>query len=266
MIAIVLVMSGVAVVGVSSQSGDDSGDSETTKPIGILLILVAQLFTGIQFIVEEKLLGGYYLDPIMVVGLEGMWGTLYYCILLPSFQHIPCDNPDLCVPPVVEDSKAAFKTLFADNPDSRFCLAMALGTIFSIAFFNVLGVSITKYASAAQRSTVDSTRTLLIWVFQMCMGKENWNWLEAGGFIILVLGTITYNEIIVWPCDIMKRNTKEAIAARENKGILDGSENVRNSMRRSMAKEQDYMSTSPGALYDYNRNRRVLDQQLNDRE
>ena len=91
----------------------------------------------------------------------------------------------------------------------------------------------------------------------MCMGKENWNWLEAAGFIVLVLGTITYNEIIVWPCDIMKRNTKEAIEARESKGLLDGS-NM--SARRSMVKEQGYISTSPGAGYDYNRNRRQLDQ------
>ena len=102
------------------------------------------------------MLGGYYLDPIMVVGLEGMWGTLYWCILLPIFQHTPCDNDQLCVPPVVEDSKAAFKTLFAAQPSSRFCLGMALGTIGSIAFFNVLGVSITKYASATQRTVVDS--------------------------------------------------------------------------------------------------------------
>lgn len=165
-----------------------------------------------------------------------MWGTLYYCILLPVFQHIPCESEDLCTPPVLENSKDAFQTLFADNDASRFCLAMGIGTIFSIAFFNVIGVSITKYASAAQRSTVDSTRTLCVWIFQMIMGKENWNWLEAAGFIILVTGTLTYNEIIVWPCNIMKRNTKDEIAKRENKGLLDGS-SVRNSMRRSMAKE-----------------------------
>jgi hypothetical protein len=38
-----------------------------------------------MFIVEEKLLGDYVLDPLKVVGLEGMWGIVYYLILLPIF-------------------------------------------------------------------------------------------------------------------------------------------------------------------------------------
>jgi hypothetical protein len=38
-----------------------------------------------MFIVEEKLLGDYYLDPLKVVGWEGIWGCCYYAILLPIF-------------------------------------------------------------------------------------------------------------------------------------------------------------------------------------
>jgi len=36
-----------------------------------------------MFVVEEKLLGDYYVDPMKVVGLEGMWGLCYYIALLP---------------------------------------------------------------------------------------------------------------------------------------------------------------------------------------
>jgi hypothetical protein len=43
------------------------------------------LFAGSLFVVEEKLLGDYYLHPLKVVGLEGMWGLTYYVILLPLF-------------------------------------------------------------------------------------------------------------------------------------------------------------------------------------
>lgn len=50
--------------------------------IGIILILAAQCFAGAMFIVEEKLLGNYYLDPLYVVGWEGIWGFLMYVILL----------------------------------------------------------------------------------------------------------------------------------------------------------------------------------------
>ena len=36
-----------------------------------------------MFVIEEKLLGDYYLDPLMVVGFEGMWGVTYWMVLLP---------------------------------------------------------------------------------------------------------------------------------------------------------------------------------------
>jgi hypothetical protein len=34
---------------------------------------------------EEKMLGNYTLDPLYVVGMEGMWGLVYWAIMLPIF-------------------------------------------------------------------------------------------------------------------------------------------------------------------------------------
>lgn len=80
------------MVGLSSLLFPNEGASTESKNtgLGIIIVIIAQLFAGTQFIVEEKLLGDYYLDPLKVVGLEGMWGFLVYCILLPIMQHIPC--------------------------------------------------------------------------------------------------------------------------------------------------------------------------------
>ena len=171
---------------------------------------MAQLFTGCQFVAEEKILEGRKIDPILMVGLEGLTGFTYYLILLPIMQKIPCDNYDVCVPPSVEDSMGAF----AEMKKFPVLWVYAMGTTVSIAFFNVLGVSITKYASAAQRATVDSSRTLLIWIFQMGMGKEHFSWLQLFGFILLVGGTFVYNEIVVCPCSFMKDHTKDEIKKR----------------------------------------------------
>ena len=60
-----------------------------------------------MFIVEEKLLGDYYLDPLKVVGLEGLWGMVIYGILLPIFQFIPCHIEQLCPFGVLEDTSRA---------------------------------------------------------------------------------------------------------------------------------------------------------------
>lgn len=74
---------------------------------------------------------------------------------------------------------------------------------------------ITKFASAAQRSTVDTSRTLIIWIVFLIMGTEKFIWGELVGFALLVAGTLVYNEIIEVPIGFMNRNTKENIAKRE---------------------------------------------------
>lgn len=91
----------------------------------------------------------------------------------------------------------------------------SLFNIITIAGFNITGVMITKYASAAQRSTVDTCRTLVIWCLFLLMGKEKFLVGELFGFGLLVLGTLVYNEIIEIPLNFMKRNTKAAIDKRE---------------------------------------------------
>jgi len=38
---------------------------------------------------------------------------------------------------------------------------------------------------------------------------------EAGAFILLVGGTLVYNEIVILPCGLLNFNTKEMQAKRE---------------------------------------------------
>lgn len=74
-----LVMVGIAVLTSSSDKGIDS------SPLGVIILLLATVFSSCLYVVEEKLLGSYSLDPLKVVGLEGFWGFIMWCILLPIF-------------------------------------------------------------------------------------------------------------------------------------------------------------------------------------
>lgn len=133
---------------------------------------------------------------------------------------------------------------------------MSLGIIVSIGCFNATGVAITKYASAAQRSTVDTCRTLCIWCISLIIGWEKFYWQELIGFIMLVGGTLVYNEICVLPIELCNKNTKKNLIAREQK--LD--------TFRQDGKNPDYISvTSPAAAYDANRNKRNVENKLNER-
>jgi len=53
--------------------------------------------------------------------------------------------------------------------------------------------------SAAARSTIDSCRTLGIWLVSLGLGWEKFRWGQVIGFGILVYGTFVFNEIARFP-------------------------------------------------------------------
>lgn len=83
--------------------------------------------------------------------------------------------------------------------------------IFSIATFNICGVTVTKYINALARSIGDVTRTVLVWIIGIIItltagaNKPNFKWelINAGailvellGFLVLVGGNLIYNRIV----------------------------------------------------------------------
>ena len=107
---LVLIMLALAEVGYVAIALGDNEDEGLVGSIalGIALLLLAQVFAGALFIVEEYFIGDYYLDPLKVVGTEGMWGTLYFLIALPIMQSVMCSGP-LCNFDYFENSSYAFK-------------------------------------------------------------------------------------------------------------------------------------------------------------
>ena len=67
-----------------------------------------------MFIIEETLLGDYYLDPFLIVGTEGMWGVCYYLTVLCIMQLVTCTNA-LCNFGYLENSSFAFQQ-YAQDP------------------------------------------------------------------------------------------------------------------------------------------------------
>ena len=244
-VGLVCIMAGIIEVGAVAmikEGGDSSTASGGTVLVGIILILLAQVFAGLLFIVEEYFLGGYYLDPLKVVGSEGMWGFGYFLLALPLMQLVKCSGTSglstLCNFGYLENSAYAFAQM-ADNP---VLIVYTFGIMVSIAFFNVCGVTTTKLASAAQRSTVDTSRTVLIWTMSVLLGLEEFYWEPLIGFVFLVFGTLLYNEIIILPFAGFDKNTR---IAKE---------------QRAAAEKRDaaYMQASPGAAYSASRNKNLL--------
>ena len=208
--SLLLIVGGVALVGAGPIVLDTDTDGETSEMLGIILIIISQVFHGFMFITEEKLFSKYYLKPLKVVGFEGLWGFLVYVIILIIFQQIDCHNPDFCEYGYLEDSIDALHQI-GNNPG---LLGLVISVMFSIAMFNFFGVSVTKYASSAQRATLDISRTVLIWVFFLAYpgdGSETFNYIQLLGFLVLIVGTLVYNEIVVVPFWGFNLYTKDAL-------------------------------------------------------
>jgi len=88
---------------------------------------------------------------------------------------------------------------WADVTSHPSILLSSLLVMASIGGFNFFGLSVTKNVSATSRSTIDTCRTLVIWVVSLGLGWEGFKWLQVVGFAALVYGTFLFNGIVRAP-------------------------------------------------------------------
>ncbi|KAI9484426.1 hypothetical protein BDB00DRAFT_146403 [Zychaea mexicana] len=200
-VALGMVVSGVAIVGLSSlifpqnKPSDTTNNSQEDPPfdvmslVGVVLVLGAQLFTASQFVIEEKILHRYHVTPVKAVGLEGSFGLVSVLGALP-FLHV-----------FFGDRHEAFdiEKGFHDFFDVPGVWQTGIAIAFSIAFFNWFGLAITRRISATARSTIDTCRTLFIWMVSLYLGWEQFSWIQVIGFAVMVLGTFYFNGVIRYP-------------------------------------------------------------------
>jgi len=171
--------------------------SVTKKMFGISLCIVAQIFQASMLVYEEKIMSQYTVPPLRVVGMEGLFGILFGMVLLVGLNAFS-----------IESTPAALYQLQHSTP----LLLAVVGSIFSIAIFNYSGVTVTQRASAVSRSTIDVSRTILIWVVELAVGWNTFNALQLTGFIVVATGTLIYNRLLVIPA-LEPTNEAKALAA-----------------------------------------------------
>ncbi|KAG9079415.1 hypothetical protein FRC06_007745, partial [Ceratobasidium sp. 370] len=192
------VMFGVGLVGLSgslvnSEDPAEVGAATTSAAdpeliLGMFLVLFAQLFAATQYVLEDKIMKTYSVEAMLAVGYEGFFGTLSLLLCLPILYVFP-SIPLRVIPP---SSELTHDVLLAST------LIM-----FSIASFNYFGLSVTRKVSATARSTIDTCRTLGIWIGSVALGWERVVWPGSApqviGFAVLVYGTFLFNGLVKPP-------------------------------------------------------------------
>merc|ERR1719272_1554441 len=161
----------------------EQGSSSAGKIFGISLCVGAQVFQASMLVYEESIMSKYTLAPLQVVGMEGLFGCIFGVVLLVVLNATN-----------IESTPAAYYQMTHSKP----LLLAICASICSIAFFNFSGVTVTQRASAVARSTVDVSRTILIWAVELGMGWNSFNLLQFVGFVAVAMGTMMYNRIITF--------------------------------------------------------------------
>ena len=202
-----LVTLGIGIVGLSGsrnsktsnintniKGGESGGESSAALVIfGIFLIVSATLLQGFQFVIEEHILEKNPIIPLQLVYIEGFYGLSIMIIISIILNFIIGS---------IESSEnfknSPFNLPLAINQvlNNKTILISSLSILLSIAIFNYCGLSITHRISATARSTVDTCRTLLVWIVAILMNWESFHILQFSGFLILVFGTLCFNGIL----------------------------------------------------------------------
>lgn len=82
-------------------------------------------------------------------------------------------------------------------------------TDFTRSGFNFFGLSVTRTVSATSRSTIDTCRTLFIWIVSLGLGWESFKWLQVLGFALLVYFTFVFNNIVQPPLKSLRVDDRE---------------------------------------------------------
>ncbi|KAL6864374.1 hypothetical protein J3F83DRAFT_743555 [Trichoderma novae-zelandiae] len=183
----------------SAIAGSPDGLSDVSKAvIGVVLIAGAQIFTATQFVLEEWMLENSPIDPIEVVGWEGLFGLVATVVVMIAL-HLAIGRTEAGRYGYF-DAAEGLRQMWHEKA----LLVSSVIIMISIGGFNFFGLSVTRTVSATSRSTIDTCRTLFIWVVSLGLGWESFKWLQIVGFALLVYSTFLFNGIVQPPFEFLR--------------------------------------------------------------
>lgn len=185
--------------------GDSSKAGESHTGFGIILIAIGAFLNATQFVLEEKVMatGETTTPPLIVVGMEGFWGTIIMLFMFAATRHIPGKDVGGCY----ENLYDTFFMMYHNSNIGVMCFLY----LCAITSYNVSAIFITFLLESVWRSILENFRPIAVWGTQLFVfyvlsmprfgeAWTVWSWLQLGGMAGLLLGTATYNENLKWPC------------------------------------------------------------------
>ncbi|KAG7381316.1 hypothetical protein PHYPSEUDO_006202 [Phytophthora pseudosyringae] len=206
------------MVGATSLADSGSQDNNATNQhpaFGVFMVVLSCAIQAVQYVFEEKLMAeGDSAPPLVVVGMEGIWGlVLTTFIVYPVAYFVP--GNDL-------GSNERFDDAYQMLMNSGLAQVVVLVYLLVILGYNVFAVSVTYLLNSIWHAILDNFRPITVWGADLMLfyfftqGQFGerwtiWSWLQLVGMLTLLLGTAVYNGTIRLPGFVYLEPLEEAL-------------------------------------------------------
>ena len=166
-------------------------------------ILLSCLVQGSQYVFEERVMTVDNAPPLVVVGMEGLWGALLMpLIVFPWAMLLPGSDAGGCL-------ESLYDSYVMLQPLASIRLILLLFTL-TVFLYNIFCIYVTYLLSSIWHAILDNFRPVSVWLADLALfylvtdGSfgEQWtggSWLELAGLLLLLLGTAVYNGSVRLP-------------------------------------------------------------------
>lgn len=185
----------------------------------VLGFIGSYIITTIQNIFEKYLMEKHRVTPYEILFWEGIFGSLIGTFaFLPSY-FIPC-NINICKPNNEDARFTNIMKTFESMKKPRFWIFIFLLFISGLAF-NLFTLLTLNYYTPTHQSVSDALCSFMFWIYMNIHSKgedRNDKFLYSGApiavYIIIIIGTLIYNEIIIFYFCGLEFNTRFEIRKR----------------------------------------------------
>jgi drug/metabolite transporter (DMT)-like permease len=195
----------IILVGVTAllSAGDTSSaeaSSEDNNPLlGVSLILCGAFVQSLQYVYEERMMTASddlpAAPPLLIVGMEGLWGTLICLFVLYPIAFSIKGNDHGSI-----ENLWNSLTILYNTPAIQIMFVLYF---ISILLLNIFALLVTFMLDSVWRAILDNFRPISVWIFDLTIFYfvtrsygEAWtiySWIQLLGLFILFYGTAIYN-------------------------------------------------------------------------
>lgn len=193
-VSIFMVIVGLGLIGMTDYVYDTPrGYDHYGLAAGDLLIVMSQIMIAMQIVYEEKFMDKHSIDPLRVVGLEGLFGAIVSITLLIPFSFVSSGPFSKLPNSRIEDIKDAFLQM-----RSSWILALCVvGSVVSKVIYYYAGTRLVRNRhDSATRITIDVHHDLIIWAISLRLGWQKFFYPQIIGFILVPIGMMIYNDVL----------------------------------------------------------------------